>query len=374
MCLRTARSKGGPFKCKVGRGCYHYAGVVYLWKVNKHHRLQAAAYLLSHATPRRLGNMALLYSSFHRSRWRKEALHQGMPASIGIEPTTACNLGCPECPSGLKKFSRPTGRLEPHLLEKLLDETGDTLQHMQFYFQGEPFIHPDITGLIGLAAARGIYTSTSTNAHFITPEKAEAIVKSGLHQLIVSIDGSSQEVYEQYRVHGKLSKVLEGTSHILSARKALKSKWPLVYFQFLVVRPNEHQIDAVLKLGREMGVDDVLFKTAQVYDYKHGNALIPTLDEYARYVRQADGTYKIKNRLLNQCWKMWHSCVLTWDGRVVPCCFDKDASHQLGQFGAKPFREIWQSAPYQQFRGAVLRSRAEIDICTNCTEGTRVWG
>lgn len=77
---------------------------------------------------------------------------------------------------------------------------------------------------------------------------------------------------------------------------------------------------------------------------------------------------------MNRCWKMWHSCVITWDGRVVPCCFDKDASHALGELKNTSFREIWYSSAYYNFRGAILRSREEIDICKNCTEGTKVWG
>ncbi len=260
------------------------------------------------------------------------------------------------------------------LLTELLEETAPYLQHMQYYFQGEPFIHPDICELFAMSASKGIYTSTSTNAHFITAQKGEEIVRSGLHQLTVSIDGSTQAVYEQYRRGGRLEKVLEGTRNVIEARKKLKSRWPLIIFQFLVVRPNEHQIGDIQKLAKEIGVDALRFKSAQVYEYEHGNELIPKNERYSRYRKQADGSYRIKNVMYNHCWKMWHSCVLTWDGRVVPCCFDKDASHQLGQFSsAGGFRQIWESAAYQGFRNAVLKSRSEIDICTNCTEGTRVW-
>lgn len=334
----------------------------------------AAAYFLRQTTVRRAQNELSLYTSYHRSRLSGKNLHRGMPASVSIEPTTACNLGCPECPSGLKKFTRPTGMLKAPLLTALLDEIAPTLRHMQFYFQGEPFIHPQITDLFAAADARGIYTSTSTNAHFISEKKADDIVRSGLRQMTVSIDGTTQEVYEQYRINGRLSKVLEGAKNLAEAKKRAKSPWPLVFFQFLVVKPNQHQIAEVIKLGAEYGADDVRFKTAQVYDYKHGNPLIPTIDKYARYRKMPDGTYRIKNALVNHCWKMWHSCVLTWDGRVVPCCFDKDASHQLGAFGQASFREIWKSPAYDEFRAAVLRSRGEIDICANCTEGTKVWG
>jgi radical SAM protein with 4Fe4S-binding SPASM domain len=58
---------------------------------------------------------------------------------------------------------------------------------------------------------------------------------------------------------------------------------------------------------------------------------------------------------------------------VVPCCFDKDATHQLGDLKTQTFKEVWQSAAYENFRSAVLRSRREIDICRNCTEGLKVW-
>jgi radical SAM protein with 4Fe4S-binding SPASM domain len=57
----------------------------------------------------------------------------------------------------------------------------------------------------------------------------------------------------------------------------------------------------------------------------------------------------------------------------VPCCFDKDAKHQLGDLQAKTFKEIWQSEAYNQFRKSILKSRKEIDICSNCSEGTKVW-
>ncbi|HLF65038.1 MAG TPA: SPASM domain-containing protein, partial [Saprospiraceae bacterium] len=77
--------------------------------------------------------------------------------------------------------------------------------------------------------------------------------------------------------------------------------------------------------------------------------------------------------LLNHCWKLWHACVITWDGMVVPCCFDKDATHQLGTLREQSFEEIWQNGSYTKFRTQLLQGRETIDICTNCTEGCTVW-
>jgi radical SAM protein with 4Fe4S-binding SPASM domain len=57
---------------------------------------------------------------------------------------------------------------------------------------------------------------------------------------------------------------------------------------------------------------------------------------------------------------------------VVPCCFDKHAKYQMGDTAQEPFRAIWHSKKYTNFRQAILRGRKNIDICTNCTEGLKV--
>ena len=328
----------------------------------------------SKVTPARAWNALKNVSSYIESKVTGNSVHRGLPISISVEPTTSCNLRCPECPSGLRSFTRPTGMLQENLFKQTIDELSETLLYLIFYFQGEPYLHPKFLDLVQYASKKGIYTATSTNAHYLTDENAKKTVESGLDRMIISIDGTTQEVYEQYRVGGNLVKVIEGTKNILRWKKELKSKTPHVIFQFLVVKPNEHQLADVKKLAEELGVDEVGFKTAQIYDYENGSDLIPTIDKYARYKQNTDGSYKIKNKLLDHCWKMWHSCVITWDGLVVPCCFDKDAEYRLGDLKKKTFKEVWQSEPYQNFRKSLTDSRAEIEMCKNCTEGTKVWG
>lgn len=329
--------------------------------------------LISGLTPSRLWNSARVWSSYVTSRSRGVPDINGMPISISIEPTTSCNLRCPECPSGLRSFTRPTGMLDTRLFEKIIDELAPTLTYLTFYFQGEPYLHSQFPEMVRYAASKGIFTATSTNAHYLDEKRARETVASGLNRLIISIDGTTQETYAAYRIGGSLQKVIEGTRTLLRVRKEMRSATPQVVFQFLVVKPNEHQVPEVHALARQLGVEDVWLKTAQIYDYQQGSPLIPDRDEYSRYRRNADGTFSIKNKLLNHCWKMWHSCVITWDGKVVPCCFDKDAHHVLGDLTQSSFREIWQGAAYRKFRSMLLRSRAEIEMCRNCTEGTKVW-
>lgn len=324
-------------------------------------------------TLRRLVNACKVYLSFYATKWSRRPVQWGMPMTISIEPTTACNLRCPECPSGLRSFTRETGNLKEDFFTGIIDELYRDLTHLIFYFQGEPYINPKFLDMVKYASGKGIYTITSTNGHFLNDENARATIQSGLDRLIISVDGTTQEVYEQYRKEGKLDVVLQGARNVVKWKKELRSHTPHIIFQFLVVRPNEHQIPEIHRLAKEIGVDEVKLKTAQVYDYTYGNDLIPTLDQYARYKQQEDGTYRVKNQLLNHCWKLWHACVITWDGMVVPCCFDKDASHRLGNLRESSFAAIWKGSAYQQFRSMLLRGRDQIDICTNCTEGCKVW-
>lgn len=329
---------------------------------------------MSKMTPRRLWNTSKLLSSFYATKYTQKPIQWGHPMTISIEPTTACNLRCPECPSGLRAFTRDTGNLKQDFFRQIIDELHRDLIYLIFYFQGEPYINPNFLDMVRYAHDRGIYTITSTNGHFLNDENARKTIESGLDRMIISVDGTTQEVYENYRKAGKLETVLQGARNMVKWKKEMNSKTPHLIFQFLVVKPNEHQIPDIYKLADEIGIDEVKLKTAQIYDYKNGNPLIPTLDEYSRYKKNQDGTYDVKHALLNHCWKLWHACVVSWDGLVLPCCFDKDAQYKLGDMKEKSFKEIWQGEQYQGFRQMLLKGREHIDICKNCTEGCKVWG
>jgi radical SAM protein with 4Fe4S-binding SPASM domain len=330
--------------------------------------------LLTKLTFRRFINGVKVLSSFYISRITKKPIQWGYPVSVSFEPTTSCNLRCPECPSGLRQFTRPTGMLQKSFFKETIDDIYKELLYLIFYFQGEPYLNPEFLEMVQYASSKNIYTATSTNAHYLTDENARKTVESGLDRLIISIDGTTQEVYQQYRIGGNMQKVIEGAKNVMKWKKLLNSKTPFVFFQFLVVKPNEHQIEDIKRLAKEVGVDEVRFKTAQVYEYETDpNQLIPTIDKFSRYKKNAAGVFEAKNKMANRCWKLQHANVITWDGLVVPCCFDKDAMHQLGNLKNQSFKQIWKNDNYKQFRKELTKSRKNIDICANCSEGVSVW-
>lgn len=297
--------------------------------------------------------------------------------SLSVEPTTSCNLRCPECPSGLRSFTRPTGMLKPDRLRALLsgpEGLARDLVYLNLYFQGEPYLHRGMDELVQIGKREGLYVSTSTNAHFITAERAKHIVESGIDRLIISIDGADQEAYSSYRVGGKLEKVLEGTRRILEARSRSGARHPHVVWQFLVVGTNEHQLPVMRSMASQWGVDEFVVKTAQLERPHDDHPLLTADPRLRRYDRDPSGRWALRNPMHDRCWRMWQGAVMTWDGKVVPCCFDKDAQHSMGQAqDGGTFREIWRGDDYHRFRQAVFTDRSGIEMCRNCTEGTEVW-
>ncbi|MHA7130730.1 radical SAM/SPASM domain-containing protein [Algoriphagus namhaensis] len=319
-------------------------------------------------TIRKVVNYAQLGLSFQLSRLLQKPILWGMPTTLSVEPTTSCNLRCPECPSGLRSFTRPTGMLQEQLYRKVIAQAKGHLTWLHLYFQGEPFLNPRFFDMVRLADQNRIFTSTSTNAHYLDEKNVQACLESGLKQLIVSMDGITQEIYEKYRIGGKLEKVETGLKLLLQRRKEANLRYPRVILQFLVTGQNEQQIPEVKLWAEEMGVDELQLKTTQIYNFENGSELIPSDLGYSRYLPNGDGTWRLKKKIQNKCWRMWQGAVSTWDGKIVPCCFDKDASHVMGGLDQSSIADIWRSKPYFDFRHQLLADRSQIEICRNCTE------
>ncbi|MCF1753015.1 radical SAM/SPASM domain-containing protein [Mariniradius sediminis] len=323
---------------------------------------------LRYLSLKKLYNFTLLYFSFQLSQIIRKPIHWGKPTTLSIEPTTSCNLRCPECPSGLRSFTRPTGMLSKQLFEKAIEQSKDYLTYLHLYFQGEPFLHPEFLELVSLADQNQIFTATSTNAHYIHEDNVDKILQSGLKQLIVSMDGMTQEVYQDYRIGGKLEKVQKGLSLLLNRRRETKNTYPRIVLQYLVTGKNEQQIPALKDWARTIGVDELQLKTTQIYDFEDGSDLIPKDLNYSRYIPTANGKWKLKKTIENKCWRMWQGAVITWDGRMLPCCFDKDGKYTMGKLPEQTIPAIWSNSKYQNFRKMLLQNRKQIDICQNCTE------
>ncbi len=291
---------------------------------------------------------------------------RGMPVSVSTELTNFCNLKCPECNSGSDCMTRQRGYMDISLFRKVIDELRPYLYNVNLYFQGEPMMHPLFFAFID--HCKGIHSTVSTNGHFLSPENSEKIAASGLNLLIVSLDGTDQESYSKYRIGGNFDRVIDGLKSVSECRKLNKSKLK-IEIQFLVNRFNQHQIPELRTIAKSTGAS-LRLKSMQIINSEKTGYWLPDSRKFRRY-EEISGNYFIKNDLPDRCARLWFNPVITWDGKVVPCCFDKDAEHIMGDLNTDSFRDIWNGPRYRVFRKAILKNRSMINICRNCTEGLR---
>ncbi|MEI6436124.1 MAG: radical SAM/SPASM domain-containing protein [Bacteroidota bacterium] len=345
-------------------------------------------------------NLLRLVFGYLISRITKRVHHWGMPVAVSIEPNNTCNLHCPECPAGTNELTRPKGFMNPILFRSIIDQLSPHLAYLTLYFQGEPYLSKNLFDFIAYPRSRKIFTVTSTNGHFLNEETVKQTIDSGLNRLIISLDGFDRQSYEQYRKGGDFAKVLDGIRLLVSEKKRLKCPNPQIILQCLILRSNENNLNEIRRLGKELGVDQVVFKTAQFNDYKNGNPLMPENPKFSRYTKKVQSSkfkvqsssqstitpplspiatlppyqltnlppYQLTNSPTNSCFRSWSSCVITWDGKVVPCCFDKDATHLIGDLTKQSFQEIREGKPIHDFRQKILVNRKGIDICSNCSQ------
>jgi radical SAM protein with 4Fe4S-binding SPASM domain len=263
-------------------------------------------------------------------------------------------------------MKRSRGYMDVDFFKKIMAELEPCLYYVSLYFQGESLLHPDFPAFI--SNSRNAVSIISTNGHHLTEENSEKLVASGLGRLIISVDGSDQETYSAYRAGGDLETVLKGIGNVVNARQKAGSHMK-IEIQMLVNRMNEKQIPEMKKMAAMLGVK-LRLKSMQIIHEGTFGSWLPAGIKYRRYEEQ-DGQYVIKNPLPDKCLRLWFNPVVTWDGKVLPCCFDKNGEHVMGDLNQESFKDIWNGSRYRLFRRILLTERKTLDICRNCTSGLR---
>ena len=311
-------------------------------------------------------NVFLAGYSYLKSSVTGKATVNGMPVSIGVELTNNCNLQCPECLSGSGLMQRERGFMDIELFNKVMEEIDPYLYNINLYFQGEPMLHPQFFSFV--RNSNSTHSVVSTNGHFLSEENSVKIVKSGLGKLIISIDGIDQSTYSAYRINGNVNTVLDGIRNVTDAKKRHDSSLE-IEIQFLVNSFNEHQIPQIRQLANKVKVS-LSLKSMQIIHKEHIGSWLPLKGRFRRY-KMKNGEYLIKNSMPDRCARLWFNPVITWDGKVIPCCFDKNAEFVMGDINCDSFRAIWNGPKYRSFRKNILSGRQLIEICRNCTSGLR---
>ncbi len=329
------------------------------------------------------------------------------PTYLTIDPFSACNLKCPLCPTGNGRITLKKGRLQTEMFRHIVDEMGTYLYNIDMFNWGEPLLNKDIYAMIAYAHKRHIITSVSSNFHYFDAQAAERMINSGLDYLILSIDGATQATYEQYRVGGDLDTVLRNVGTLTDTRKQLGSSTPYIFWQYLVFRHNEHEIEQARALATDLGVDE--FKTElaflEVDTREKGERWIPRQPQYSRYnLAELDTVWRVEEakqavafapavtmpgrapgvaldllparpqadpgkplrRRLPDCLWLYTTVVVNADGSIAPCCAVEKKEDSIGTLqGGGTIGGVWNSKEYQAARIYSTRG-AESGVETVC--------
>ena len=304
---------------------------------------------------------------------------ESMPYRLIVDPTNACNLGCPLCPTGLGASTRKKGILKFEKFKKLIDEVKEYCIEIHLYNWGEPTLNKELTKMISYSNECGIWSRISSNLSLkFNDSYLDGLVKSGLSLLHIDIDGLDQDVYEKYRKKGDLKVVLSNLKKIVNIKEKYKSKKPIIELSMLAMRQNEHQHDKFLKMGKEFKADELKIDKIQ-----HN----PNMDEkwlplnknliYNTYEGGSATSHSAKDNEKKQCHWPWSGIVVNWDGGVNPCCIIDDPKADFANTNNKSIKEIWNSEEYISSRSEFgdekeITKKTICNVCKNQTHSKRL--
>jgi len=323
---------------------------------------------------------------------RQNALHvPSKPFDLSINPSTACQLACPNCETGNGTMTRPALNLEPGLHAHMVAGVVDEAFIIRYFGTGESLLNKKFPELMQQIRGKEIFTFMTTNLSFrFTDRQIDDIIHSGINLIGVSLDGITQDSYERYRVNGDYALVVSNMSRFIKRRDELGLKYPLIEWRYLVFKHNEHEIESVRKQAKELKVD--LLEFAEGYAPKDDpDAPVQRLESFS--VRPAmtgpafDAAIRAKNTLMRRMLMRqklehrvppeslkyqkcdWHYFSSYWypDGGVGPCCIATDISEDFGRITmSNDFSDVWNGEGYRDARSLFHDRGSSNSFCKRC--------
>lgn len=307
------------------------------------------------SSPKKKFNLLKVYASYYLD---KPDICT-MPIRLMIEPANFCNLACPTCPVGNGSITKAKTLMDFENFKKVIDEAAPYLYHLTLWNWGEPFLNQQLADCIKYARKKGVYVATSTNGHFFTDDTIAKILDSDLNELIVALDGLSQETLSKYRINSNFEQIVAGVKKLTEAKKKSGKQNPVIELQFIVMKHNEQEIEKVEKFAKDLGFDRLVIKTfGSQLDVSRIAEFEPADKRFSRYDKQPK-----KDR---SCFNIWRAFNINCDGNSVPCCYDPFETQSFGNAFQSGVKAIWQGEKFVRFRQAVLNGKDQIGICKNC--------
>jgi MoaA/NifB/PqqE/SkfB family radical SAM enzyme len=333
-------------------------------------------WFLSDATSGQVLNLARAVPAFATGRSRMRAA----PVMLKIDISPVCNLKCTYCVHARgddfdddvlrDQFFSSRQRMTVEQLGRIVDEVRGKTTAIALYYVGDPLVHPDLDEMCGIVRDARMRSHVSTNFSFVLDDdRLDALVRSGLTHLTVSIESLDQERYSRTRVGGRIDLVLDNLDRLLRIRAASGLRHPRVEVQFIHYQHNDDELEEVARWCEARGVDQLTVYWGNLHNYT---------DLAPERVR-VDGPRA--RRALPRCAWPWFAMQILWEGSVIPCCYhrvseqyraDGDA-RVVGNVFTDGVLGVWESLAYGDLRRiaadpvhGVPEARRDASFCHGC--------
>ncbi|MFC1476641.1 radical SAM/SPASM domain-containing protein [Fibrobacterota bacterium] len=221
----------------------------------------------------------------------KSIIARSKPFYLIIEPTNHCDHSCPRCGT---HSNRTKGFMDFDLYKEIIDFYKFYCMKISLYGQGESFLHKEIFEMIAYSEINKCPVTISSNFNCLTPVKLQNLLDSGLHRLIVCVDGASQESHARYRQNGDLNKVLTNLRTLAELKAKGGYKNPTIEVQTIAFSYIKNELNSISKMVKECGADIHL-------------------------IRKDMFSSKANPCKKKDCPALWGAVFITWNGIVFPC-------------------------------------------------------
>ncbi len=264
---------------------------------------------------------------------------------VYVEITNQCNRNCSFCPGTV----RPARQMTPAEFRRIAQQLQGLTQYLYYHLMGEPLTHPALGEMIGIATELGFRSAITTNG-VLLPSRGQTLLEQRVYKVNISVHSFEEGSEDDYLAY---------IAGCLDFAKKARENGTIVVLRLWNNGHdggrNERTIGLIRQAFPQPWVENPRgIKVAERVYLEHA-------DRFAWPDMEAEDQ---GNQVY--CYGLKDHFGILSDGRVVPCCLDREGEITLGNILQQEIGEILANPrAAAMVRGFACR-RASEELCRKC--------